>query len=138
MVAGVIQNYALIELATNIVANIILWDEVNDWAPEEGFIAVQSNMAPIGWTYQKGEFIAPPVNPPVPPTAAEVFSAKTYRRNLLLNAATLAIDPLQDAVDLDMATGADLVILKALKLCRVNVNRVGLKLPDRAWPTQPT
>nr|GFC73050.1 hypothetical protein [Tanacetum cinerariifolium] len=93
MVEGVIQNYAIIDLATNIVDNVAVWDGV--------------------------------------------LSANTYRRNSLLAAATLAIDPLQDAVDLDMATDADLVMLKAWKLYRVNVNRVDLKVLAPAWPTQP-
>ena len=137
MVEGVIQNYAIIDLATNIVDNVAVWDGVTEWDPGEGFIAIQSNTAQAGWTYKEGEFIAPPVAPPVPPTAAEVLSANTYRRNSLLAAATLAIDPLQDAVDLDMATAADLVMLKAWKLYRVNVNRVDLKVLDPAWPAQP-
>lgn len=137
MVEGVVQDYAIIDLTTNIVTNVALWDGVTEWDPGEGFIAIQSNTAQMGWTYIEGQFIAPPVAPPVPPTAAEILSANTYRRNSLLAAATLAIDPLQDAVDLDMATASDLVMLKAWKLYRVNVNRVDLKGLDPAWPTQP-
>jgi hypothetical protein len=137
MVEGVVQDYAIIDLATNIVTNVALWDGVTEWDPGEGFIAIQSNTAQMGWTYTEGQFIAPPVAPPVPPTGAEILSANTYRRNSLLAAATLAIDPLQDAVDLDMATTGDLVMLKAWKLYRVNVNRVDLKGLDPAWPTQP-
>lgn len=137
MVEGVVQDYAIIDLTTNIVTNVALWDGVTEWDPGEGFIAIQSNTAQMGWTYKEGQFIAPPVAPPVPPTAAEILSANTYRRNSLLAAATLAIDPLQDAVDLDMATASDLVMLKAWKLYRVNVNRVDLKGLDPAWPTQP-
>jgi hypothetical protein len=132
-----VYSYALIERATGIVTNMILWDGINDWTPEEGFFVIQSDVPQIGWTYEDGEFFAPPVAPPVPPTAAEILSANTYRRNSLLAAATLAIDPLQDAVDLDMATDADLVMLKAWKLYRVNVNRVDLKVLTPAWPTQP-
>lgn len=137
MVEGVVQDYAIIDLTTNIVTNVALWDGVTEWDPGEGFIAIQSNTAQMGWTYKERQFIAPPVAPPVPPTAAEILSANTYRRNSLLAAATLAIDPLQDAVDLDMATASDLVMLKAWKLYRVNVNRVDLKGLDPAWPTQP-
>lgn len=137
MVEGVVQDYAIIDLTTNIVTNVALWDGVTEWDPGEGFIAIQSNTAQMGWTYKEGQFIAPPVAPPVPPTAAEILSANTYRRNSPLAAATLAIDPLQDAVDLGMATASDLVMLKAWKLYRVNVNRVDLKGLDPAWPTQP-
>jgi hypothetical protein len=57
------KNYALIETATTLVVNIMVWDGMPPWTPPEGHIAVvipENSKAGIGWTYVDGEFIAPP------------------------------------------------------------------------------
>jgi len=57
------NTYALIDLATTLVVNIMIWDGMGPWAPPEGHIAVvipKDSAAGIGWTYVDGEFIAPP------------------------------------------------------------------------------
>jgi hypothetical protein len=57
------KNYALIETATTLVVNIMVWDGKPPWTPPEGCIAVvipEGSNAGIGWTYVDGEFIAPP------------------------------------------------------------------------------
>jgi hypothetical protein len=57
------KNYALIETATTLVVNIMVWDGQPPWEPGDGQIAVvipENSSAGIGWTYVDGEFIAPP------------------------------------------------------------------------------
>jgi hypothetical protein len=55
------MRWAYIETATNIVTNVIEWDGVSDWAPDEGFFVIQSDTANIGDTYdpENGTFTPP-------------------------------------------------------------------------------
>ncbi|EDV2575540.1 tail fiber assembly protein [Salmonella enterica subsp. enterica] len=53
----------------------------------------------------------------------------------LLAVATSAIAPLQDAVDLDMATKVETALLLEWKKYRVLLNRVDISRPE--WPTPP-
>lgn len=58
-----INNYALVDTATNIITNVIVWDGKPPWYPPDGFIAVlipQDQGVCIGWSYVDGEFIPPP------------------------------------------------------------------------------
>lgn len=126
--------YAIVEQATGSVINIVLWDGVEEWAPDDGFLAIQSDSAQIGWSYVDGKFNPPPV---VPPTAEETLARNTAIRDSLLASATLAIAPLQDAVDLDDATAAETALLKKWKQFRVAVNRIDLTLESPSWPDQP-
>jgi hypothetical protein len=77
------------------------------------------------------------VDPP-PPSADEIKAINSNTRDGLLASATLAIAPLQDAVDLDEATDAEAALLKQWKQYRIAVNRVDLTQADPAWPTAPT
>ena len=55
-----------------------------------------------------------------------------------MNAATDAIAPLQDAVDLDEATEEELLLLKEWKKYRVTLNRLDLSsAPEINWPDMP-
>lgn len=74
------------------------------------------------------------------PTPEQVLLDVNAQRDRLLAFAGLRIAPLQDAVDLDEATPAELASLKAWKQYRVAVNRV----PEQQgypgsvdWPRQP-
>lgn len=64
------QNYCIIDVATNIVVNIAWWNgDTNSWQPPDGTIAVQSDVAGIGWIYDPatGTFTDPNAPPdPVP------------------------------------------------------------------------
>lgn len=71
-------------------------------------------------------------NPPIDPIAAA-----TGERDRLLALAAIRIAPLQDAVDLDEATTADVALLKLWKQYRVTVNRVDLTQFSPTWPPQP-
>jgi hypothetical protein len=60
------------------------------------------------------------------------------QKTILLSEATATIGPLQDAVDLGMATDEENVQLKAWKKYRVLVNRVNpSKAPKIVWPQVP-
>lgn len=87
-----------------------------------------------GWTYDGSSF-APYVAPPLTPE--QILAANTAVRNQYLAAATLAIAPLQDAVDIGEATSADTAMLTAWKTFRVAVNRVVLTVQNPTWPTPP-
>lgn len=74
---------------------------------------------------------------PPAPSAADILAANTATRDALLVQATQAINPLQDAVDLDEATPAETALLKLWKQYRVTVNRVDLTQANPVWPTPP-
>ncbi|WBM73007.1 tail fiber assembly protein (plasmid) [Buttiauxella sp. WJP83] len=59
-------------------------------------------------------------------------------RSLRLKVAGDAISPLQDAVDLDIATDIEIAMLNAWKKYRVLLNRVDTETaPDISWPNEP-
>jgi len=63
----------------------------------------------------------------------------TSTRDELMAAATIAIAPLQDAVDLDEATDDETALLKKWKQYRGALNRLDLSTaPDITWPLIPT
>lgn len=64
-------------------------------------------------------------------------SINTVARDALLSAATLRIAPLQDAVDLEMASQEERAALTAWKQYRVWVIRADLSVREVAWPTAP-
>lgn len=71
---------------------------------------------------------------PLPTQEEQIAKAEAQKQRLLTEAAT-AIAPLQDAVDLDMATGQETELLLAWKKYRVLLNRVDTsKSPDIEWP----
>ncbi|WP_334469794.1 tail fiber assembly protein [Arsenophonus sp. PmNCSU2021_1] len=85
-----------------------------------------------GWLFD-GQKVVPRI-----PTQGE-FVAKAKREKAeLMQMASIAIAPLQDAVDLDMATDAEKTSLLAWKKYRVLLNRVDIsKTLDVAWPEAP-
>ncbi|MGX9379052.1 tail fiber assembly protein [Pseudomonas sp. JQ36] len=94
--------------------------------------AIEGMVAGLVVTISGGFNVGPaveesPIEPaPVDPVAVAV--AECARRRAI---ADYAIPPLQDAVDIDDATTADIALLKAWKKYRVELNR----LPDQAgWP----
>lgn len=74
------------------------------------------------------------------PTAAQILQAANTKRDELLSVAGLRIAPLQDAVDLGVATATDTANLTLWKQYRVAVNRVSTQagFPGQIdWPVQP-
>lgn len=89
-----------------------------------------------GDSYSGGQF-GPPIAPVIPPvTTAQALA----ERDSLLAIATMRIAPLQDAVDLDEATSAEVALLKKWKQYRVALNRVQdqAEFPTNVqWPAVP-
>ncbi|EPO7911765.1 TPA: tail fiber assembly protein [Citrobacter koseri] len=80
----------------------------------------------------------PVLTDPKPLTPEQLQQQAKAQQSALMNAAGDAIAPLQDAVDLDEATEAELALLKEWKQYRVSLNRLDLSTaPDIEWPTQP-
>ncbi|MBT0318351.1 tail fiber assembly protein, partial [Morganella morganii] len=66
------------------------------------------------------------------------IAAAEAKKQYLLSEATDAIAPLQDAVDLDIATPEEEALLKEWKKYRVMLNRVDTSTaPDIIWPVKP-
>lgn len=129
------------------VVNTILWDgpEVAPMELEKGTTYAEvpdgdGNQPSIGWSYDGKTFTSPPL------TDEEVSAANEQKKaaNVALKAsliarATIAIDPLQDAVDLDVATNEEIKSLKAWKQYRVAVNRIDAYTADVIdWPNTPS
>ena len=72
--------------------------------------------------------------PPYVPTPED--NART--RVILIDTATRAIAPLQDMVDLDMASAEEAALLKKWKLYRIDLTRLDVSVAPVAWPTAPT
>lgn len=76
------------------------------------------------------------LNPPV--SKEQLIAEAEQQKQSLLAEANNAIAPLQDAVDLDMATDEELSALQKWKKYRVLLNRVDTSLaPDIDWPQKP-
>ncbi len=78
----------------------------------------------------------PPTPIPLPPTGEQ----SNAQRDRLLTMAALRIAPLQDAVDLDLATAEDIAMLKKWKKYRVDVNRTTEQSGwphEVSWPVEP-
>ncbi|EMF4351976.1 MULTISPECIES: tail fiber assembly protein [Providencia] len=70
-----------------------------------------------------------------PPSKQQLIAEAEYQKQALLNEATAAIAPLQDAVDLGIATDEEREQLRAWKEYRVEVNRVDVGLGASVnWP----
>lgn len=125
------------------VINVILWDGVDAsfaevFSADGAILQELPDDSPVGpsWTHNGTEFVAPPV-PPVPPMTAEQAGAE---RDRLMAYATAQIAPLQDAVDMDEATAAEIAALTAWKKYRLAVSRTSTSTgwPDAVqWPAVP-
>jgi len=87
------------------------------------------------WTYTGGVFAAPVQ---YQPSAVEILATNTLQRDAFLSVAAINIAPLQDAVDLGIATDDETALLKQWKQYRVSVNRIDLSQGDPTWPALPT
>ncbi|MGL4858552.1 MAG: tail fiber assembly protein [Enterobacteriaceae bacterium] len=68
---------------------------------------------------------------------AAAIQQATAQKNRLLAEANDAIAPLQDAVDLEIATEQEIDLLKEWKTYRVLLNRIDVDTPDLIWPKIP-
>lgn len=85
-----------------------------------------------GWTYEDGKITA------VVLTQAQLVAAAVAQKALLMSQCTDKIAPLQDAVDLDIATDDEKAQLAAWKKYRVLLNRIDTSSGlDIKWPITP-
>ncbi|MFZ4833095.1 tail fiber assembly protein [Rouxiella sp. Mn2063] len=76
-------------------------------------------------------------DPPLPTQESVIFQT-TIKKSNLISEAAIAMMPLQDAVDLDVATDDELAKLKLWKEYRVALNRLDItQAPDITWPVSP-
>lgn len=57
------RKYAVIN-QTNEVVNVIVWDGGSGWRPPASHIAVATNVAGIGWTFDRASGAFAPPEPP--------------------------------------------------------------------------
>lgn len=76
----------------------------------------------------------PPQPVPLPPTREQLVALARLERDRLLVYATLRIDPLQYAVDVDEASEEDIALLKLWKKYSVAVSKTETK---PGWPETP-
>lgn len=80
----------------------------------------------------------PVANAAPPLTSSQLIEIAESQKSSLMAQATVAMAPLQDAVDLDDATDNEKAMLTAWKKYRVLLNRVDMSTaPDITWPTKP-
>ncbi|MDE9543879.1 tail fiber assembly protein [Xenorhabdus bovienii] len=73
-----------------------------------------------------------------PPPPQQLQRGAEREKQYLMSQAAIAIAPLQDAVDLDIATDAEKSTLAEWRKYRVLLNRVDCATaPDVKWPEQP-
>lgn len=73
-----------------------------------------------------------------PPSKEQLIAEAEYQKQALLNEATAAIAPLQDAVDLGIATDEEREQLREWKEYRVLLSRVDISsASDINWPEKP-
>ena len=58
------ENYAIIDAATNICINVIVWDGVSPYTPPDGTFLVPAGDGGIGWIWDGTQLVDP--NPPPP------------------------------------------------------------------------
>ncbi|MBZ6393739.1 MULTISPECIES: tail fiber assembly protein [Pantoea] len=80
----------------------------------------------------------PVANDAPPLTTAQMVEIADNQKSSLMAEATVAIAPLQDAVDLEEATDNEKTQLTAWKKYRVLLNRIDTSIaPNITWPTKP-
>jgi hypothetical protein len=112
-------------------------DELPEFAPDLVIIEI-TGVAPLpeeGWVFDGEAFVPPP-----PPSREELIERVQGRVSVERKHADEAVAPLQDALDIDEITAAELLALKAWKKYRVELNRIPDQpgYPDTvAWPVAP-
>jgi len=71
------------------------------------------------------------------PSGEEVINSNNRKKTELVSSATAMINPLQDAVDMEIATKEEAAALKQWKLYRVSVNRIDTTQKEINWPDIP-
>jgi hypothetical protein len=129
-----LQNYAIID-GINVV-NIIQYEEQPSNPPpgfEAPIIAVQSDIAGLGWTYVDGVFIAPPVPAPTPEEL--IAQCKATAQGILSNTDWTSIADVGDPTK----SNPYLVNQAAFISYRSTVRNLAVNpVVDPVFPTAPT
>lgn len=129
-------NYAIVNIDTWLVENSVEWDGATEWRPPEGCIAVETDYAAIGWSYDEktGQFNAPP---PIPPTPEEVLAANTSTLDALKALAVSAMTPLLLSMQLGEATDAEVAAARSWQAFSRALQAVDLTAESPNWPPIP-
>ncbi|BDH44901.1 tail fiber assembly protein [Salmonella enterica subsp. enterica serovar Choleraesuis] len=132
-----IQDVCFSDLSGKVIScNLSINDEM---APIVPFNAVADDVEVYGASFysdlKSGKFGAvAPFNLSI----IEIKAQAVQEKELRLSDATSTISPLQDAVDLDIATDEEKVKLDEWKKYRVLLNRIDTSLaPNITWPSKP-
>lgn len=103
---------------------------------QRSYDALQAGQAD-GKLIQAGTDGAPCLVDAPGPTAEELLYAAQVKRDQRMAAAALSIAPLQDAVELGIATASESAELSAWRTYRVDLNRLDLTVEPVVWPSAP-
>lgn len=119
-------------------------ENVHDYIPDDAVEIDNETYSSLLSGQEKGLVITadkkgkPQLSNPPALTKAEESALAEARKASLMAEATVAINPLQDAVDLGEATSKEEALLKSWKQYRVTLNRMDLSsAPDIKWPDKP-
>lgn len=129
-------TYAVVNTSTNIVENVVVWDGESEWAPGDGYVAVEitTDGVGIGWGYVDGVFTQPS-EPALTP--AEILARNQFQQASLLNQASQSMAPVLVSLQLGDATDAETTTAKAWQAYYRALQAVDLTALSPAWPTQP-
>ncbi|EYU15783.1 tail fiber assembly protein [Photorhabdus aegyptia] len=97
-----------------------------------------SGIPPIGKILSSGENGLPCWEDIPPPTKEELIFIAESQKTQFISLANEKITPLSDAVELDIATDEEMLLLKEWKKYRVMLNRVDTSnAPEIDWPIKP-
>lgn len=125
-------------------ANAFYDTSINLVIPDDAVKITDKKWADLLAGQAEGKLIAcgadmlPCLTEPLLPTAEELISQAEDKRSRLRSEADTAIQPLQDANDLGIATDAEASQLIAWKKYRVLLMRINTKVTEEIiWPAQP-
>ncbi|NHB98017.1 tail fiber assembly protein [Photorhabdus stackebrandtii] len=126
-----------VELKQNYIASGSLPDDIIE-VSDDIYQEYAANSTPEGKYRIAGENGLPEWTDIPPLTKEELKQYAENKKQQLIIKASEQIAPLQDAVDLGMATKEEETVLLVWKKYRVMLNRVDIsQAPDIEWPEQP-
>lgn len=128
------MRYALINMATTLVENVIELDPEGDLTQLDGYEVVASDSANIGDTYGNGVFTPPP--PPVL-TPEQILAANTQMQVNLMYVSPQAISALFMAVDLGSGNDSETTKARAWQTFYKDLKAVDLTVASPEWPISP-
>lgn len=128
------MRYALINISTSLVENVIELDPDGDLTQPEGYEVVASDTASIGDTYADGVFTPPP--PPVL-TPDQIVAANTLQQTNLMSIPSRALMALLMSADMGNRTDAAAVKIRDWQAYFTDLQAVDLTVMSPAWPIAP-